>query len=191
MILPTRSISYLSILVVLGAVVGKSAFAEEQDTCSCLVPNGGAGSVAASIESMTGTVMVSRPAGFTLAEKGVELGVGSRVIVGARSEAVISAGTTCRLAVPENTDVSLMPQEDAICVKLHKPLEAIAANASPTGVTYADRTLGSAESVFAPAPAAAAATGGASATTVTIISTTVIVGGTAGVGAATNTPVSE
>ena len=192
MILPTRSISYLGTMVLLGVLSGHSALAEEQNVCACVLAQNDRQSAVATIEDMTGTVMVAQSAGFTEAENGFELGAGSRVIVGAKSTAVISAGATCTFGVPENTDVSFVAQEDNICVKLDKPLEMRAANASGSGVTYADRTLGSEQNVFSQATGTAAGvTTGLSSTAVTGIGVLGVTLLPVGIGEATGDPVSE
>ena len=83
-----------------------------QQDCRCIVPAGSTGQVLAS----SGNVQVSGRDGFSVPEPGMDLLPGSRIIVGARSDAQIVFGG-CRLNVTALRDISADPVAGGICLR--------------------------------------------------------------------------
>ncbi|MEM6460955.1 MAG: hypothetical protein AAF724_03475 [Pseudomonadota bacterium] len=85
--------------------------------CLCLVDaSNQEQSIGALLEAL-GDIRVSQTAGFTPGTTGTPLRRGDQIIVGPQSSALVSVGPTCRLQLPENTDIVLEPLEDRICVR--------------------------------------------------------------------------
>jgi len=103
-------------LLVIGA---GSSFAAQanQGNCACSL-NTDARLSAGSITAVKGDVLVSGQQGFKVAESGTRLGLGSRVMVGPQSEAMISFGQNCSLRIKQNSDVAIVKQSGNMCVQV-------------------------------------------------------------------------
>jgi hypothetical protein len=98
--------------VVLALTMGTGTIgASAQDAaCSCAV-----GNAAGTVESTRGLVLISQPTGFTVAGAGLPVGPGSRIVVGAQAEVVISFGGQCERRITENNDITLVVQDGNLC----------------------------------------------------------------------------
>ena len=89
--------------------------------CTCVTSSPENSSVVGKIVSATGQVLFSGKTGFKSAKPGSKLVSGSQISTGAGATAKISVGKGCKLRVPENSEVSLLPAngpEGNICLEL-------------------------------------------------------------------------
>jgi len=140
-----------------GAALAKDVTPEQKS--HCIVPAGSTGQVLTS----NGNVQVSGRDGFSVPTPGMALSPGSRIIVGARSDAQIVFGG-CHLSILPLRDISVDPVDGGICLRetLIDGLTAGADRAKVTTLgtrsgTYAQAAVGAAGAAAAGAPGTAAA----------------------------------
>ncbi len=88
-----------------------SGAAAQEPECACRAAPGAVGSILSS----KGDVMVAQSAAYAPAGKGQTIGAGSRVMVGAQSQAQIKLGA-CSLTLAPNTTTEILNTNGALCV---------------------------------------------------------------------------
>ena len=92
-----------------------------ESNCSCIALSSANSGPVGSIETVRGEVFVSGPEGYSVAEKGSDLYIGSSLTVGDQSRSVFRIGANCVSQVPANSEVliSRVGENDSrICAKI-------------------------------------------------------------------------
>lgn len=99
-------------------VVSGGVSAQTADECACRVPINEARGL---IDFVEGEVLLSRAEGFAPARVGMVLLTGDEIKTGRKSSAYVSIGSTCRLAIEENLEMSILPSLEQACIRVTKP----------------------------------------------------------------------
>ncbi len=105
-------------VAVIGINAPTSAYAQGAGDCACVVPAALNGQPIGSITGVSGQVQVSQAAGFGAGGAGTPLQLGTQIIVGPLSSALISVGASCSLQIQQNTDVVIDALNSDICVRV-------------------------------------------------------------------------
>lgn len=103
----------------LGASV---AAADSASDCSCVTSIAPGKAQIGTLQSVKGNVLVSGARGFGVAKTGASLSVGSQVLVGAKSSAVLAAGQ-CRLPAPANSTIDISATGQQACLEVSRTFE--------------------------------------------------------------------
>lgn len=108
--------------------------ASAQATCQCQLPMPLDGSSVGQLLGVQGEVLISQPAGYVPAASGSSLAPGSRVVVG-NGAAQLSFGGGCNIALPANSNLTLVPVEGGICVavEVEAPSPVVEASSGGSG----------------------------------------------------------
>lgn len=102
--------------VAVAASAPVAASAQDLSLCTCVTPYQGANAQVGKVMSYRGDVKVTQPAGYTGPESDDGLSIGSRVLVGPKSNAEITVGSQCALSITENSTVNITRIGDNVCV---------------------------------------------------------------------------
>ena len=121
-----RRIAFTTATVtLLGGFAVPDVSAQTVKNCACVLPSGGPASPVGTVTGVVGQVMISQPDGFVPAEVGGNIELGSKLIIGPQSRAVVAFGPNCPInIIPENIDLSILPENGNACVRLSQIDEA-------------------------------------------------------------------
>lgn len=116
-----KKIASALIATALNSALVVNGMAGEASNCSCVSTPAATNAVVGNIVQSSGDVLYSAAGGYIKAKPGATLVVGSQISVGDGASARISVGSTCKLNIPANTEVSILQSKagtKGVCVNV-------------------------------------------------------------------------